>query len=72
MENNRTDIEKKRYWQKVIREATRSKLSIREYCVSGKRGTSIAATEDPIRWGHGKQSNHPAVSCNRRSADANG
>ena len=32
MENNRTDIEKKRYWQKVIREATRSKLSIREYC----------------------------------------
>jgi hypothetical protein len=32
MENNRTDIEKKRYWQKVIREATRSKLSIREFC----------------------------------------
>lgn len=32
MENNKTDIEKKRYWQKVIREATRSKLSIREYC----------------------------------------
>ena len=32
MGKNRTDIEKKRYWQKVIREAIRSKLSIREYC----------------------------------------
>ena len=32
MRNSQQDIEKKRYWQKVIREATRSKLSIREFC----------------------------------------
>ena len=32
MRNSQQDIEKKRYWQKVIREATRSKLFIREFC----------------------------------------
>ena len=32
MKSKRTDVEKKRYWQRMIREATRSKLSIREFC----------------------------------------
>ena len=32
MKDKRTDVEKKRYWQRMVREATRSKLSIREFC----------------------------------------
>jgi hypothetical protein len=32
MKGKRTDMEKKHYWQHMIREATRSKLSIREFC----------------------------------------
>jgi transposase-like protein len=32
MKSNPQDVEKKRYWQQTIREATRSKLSIREFC----------------------------------------
>ena len=30
--SKRRDVEKERYWKKVIREAARSGLSIREYC----------------------------------------
>ena len=32
MESKQRDMEKKRYWQRMVREATRSKLSIREFC----------------------------------------
>lgn len=32
MRSKQTDVEKKRYWQRMVREATRSKLSIREFC----------------------------------------
>jgi transposase-like protein len=32
MKSKKTDIDKKHYWQRMIREATRSKLSIREFC----------------------------------------
>jgi hypothetical protein len=32
MKSKKTDVEKKHYWQGMIREATRSKLSIREFC----------------------------------------
>jgi len=32
MKSKQTDMEKKRYWQRMVREATRSKLSIREFC----------------------------------------
>lgn len=32
MKSNSQDVEKKRYWQQMIREATRSTLSIREFC----------------------------------------
>jgi transposase-like protein len=32
MKDKRADVEKKRYWQQMVREATRSKLSIREFC----------------------------------------
>jgi transposase-like protein len=32
MKSKQTDVEKKRYWQRMVREATRSKLSIREFC----------------------------------------
>jgi hypothetical protein len=31
MKNKPQDAEKKRYWQQMIREATRGKLSIREF-----------------------------------------
>jgi len=30
--SKRSDVEKERYWEKVVREAARSGLSIREYC----------------------------------------
>ena len=36
MKDKRTDVEKKRYWQRMVREATRSKLSIREFCRQNK------------------------------------
>ena len=32
MKDKRTDVEKRCYWQRMVREATRSKLSIREFC----------------------------------------
>jgi hypothetical protein len=32
MKGKQIDVEKKRYWQQMIREATRSKISIREFC----------------------------------------
>jgi hypothetical protein len=32
MEAKKQDVEKKRFWQQTIREAIRSKLSIREFC----------------------------------------
>jgi hypothetical protein len=32
MKSKQTDVEKKRYWKRMVREATRSKLSIREFC----------------------------------------
>ena len=32
MSGNQRDVEKERYWQGTIREATRSGLSIREFC----------------------------------------
>ena len=32
MKSKQADVEKKRYWQRIIGEATRSKLSIREFC----------------------------------------
>ena len=32
MKSKQTDAEKRRYWQKMVREATRSKFSIREFC----------------------------------------
>jgi transposase-like protein len=32
MKSKKTDVEKKHYWQRMVREATRSKLSIREFC----------------------------------------
>jgi transposase-like protein len=32
MKDKGTDVEKKLYWQRMVREATRSKLSIREFC----------------------------------------
>jgi transposase-like protein len=32
MEAKHQDVEKKRFWQQTIREAIRSKLSIREFC----------------------------------------
>jgi transposase-like protein len=32
MKSKQTDVEKKHYWQQMVREATRSKLSIREFC----------------------------------------
>ena len=36
MKSKQTDVEKKRYWQRMIREATRGKLSIREFCRRNK------------------------------------
>lgn len=36
MKSKQTDVEKKRYWQRMVREATRSKLSIREFCRRNK------------------------------------
>lgn len=32
MSRKKTDVEKQRYWQKVIQEAARSGVSIREFC----------------------------------------
>ena len=32
MKSKQADVEKKRYWQRMVREAIRSKLSIREFC----------------------------------------
>jgi transposase-like protein len=32
MKGKPQDVEKERYWQQTIREATRSRLSIREFC----------------------------------------
>jgi len=30
--SKRRDVEKERYWQKIVRDAARSGLSVREYC----------------------------------------
>jgi hypothetical protein len=32
MGSQNRDVEKERYWQKIIREAARSRMSIREFC----------------------------------------
>ncbi|MGA2630899.1 MAG: hypothetical protein ABSG54_11880 [Terriglobia bacterium] len=32
MGSQNRDVEKERYWQKIIREAVRSGMSIREFC----------------------------------------
>jgi transposase-like protein len=32
MGSQKRDVEKERYWQKIIREAVRSGMSIREFC----------------------------------------
>jgi transposase-like protein len=36
MGSQKRDVEKERYWQKIIREAVRSGMSIREFCRRGR------------------------------------
>lgn len=53
---NRRDVKKERYWQKTIKEAARSGMSIREFC-SRRR-----LTQGQFYWWQRKMRKHPGGS----------
>lgn len=66
MARQQRDIDKERYWAKVIREATRSGTSIREYCAKQK------IKESQFYWWQRKLRDQRADRARRRKSGKGG